>query len=37
MDPRDGLTNFYGTALTYFDKINQDTIERAWGLFAENK
>ncbi|MCO5067012.1 MAG: type IV secretion system protein [Rhizobiaceae bacterium] len=37
MDPRDGLTDFYGRALSYFDKINEDTIERAWGLFAEHR
>jgi type IV secretion system protein VirB6 len=37
MDPRDGLTNFYGVALAYFDTINEGTIRRAWGLFSEHQ
>ena len=36
MDPVSYATNFYGDALSYFDKINEASVERAWGLFAEN-
>lgn len=36
MDPVSYAINFYGDALRYFDKINEASLERAWGLFAEN-
>jgi type IV secretion system protein VirB6 len=36
MDPVGYAINFYGDALRYFDKINAASLERAWGLFAEN-
>lgn len=36
MDPVGYAINFYGDALRYFDKINEASLERAWGLFAEN-
>ncbi len=36
MDPVSYAINFYGDALGYFDKINEASLERAWGLFAEN-
>lgn len=37
MDPVSYAINFYGDALRYFDKINEASLERAWGLFAENR
>lgn len=36
MDPVSYAVNFYGDALAYFDKINEASLEKAWGLFAEN-
>jgi type IV secretion system protein VirB6 len=36
MDAVSYAVNFYGDALSYFDKINVASLERAWGLFAEN-
>ena len=36
MDPVSYAINFYGDALRYFDKINEASLERAWGLFAKN-
>ncbi len=36
MDPVSYAINFYGDALSYFDKINEASLERAWGLFAKN-
>src|SRR5690606_28156807 len=36
MDPVSYMINFYGDALRYFDKINEASLERAWGLFADN-
>lgn len=36
MDSVSYAINFYGDALRYFDKINEASLERAWGLFAEN-
>jgi type IV secretion system protein VirB6 len=36
MDPVSYAINFYGDALRYFDRINEASLERAWGLFAEN-
>lgn len=36
MDPVSYAINFYGDALKYFDKINEASLERAWGLFARN-
>ncbi|MGA1834403.1 type IV secretion system protein [Rhizobium wenxiniae] len=36
MDPVSYAINFYGDALRYFDKINEASLERAWGLFAAN-
>jgi type IV secretion system protein VirB6 len=36
MDPVSYAVNFYGDALSYFDKINEASLEKAWGLFAEN-
>jgi type IV secretion system protein VirB6 len=36
MDPVSYAVNFYGDALAYFDKINEASMERAWGLFAES-
>ncbi len=37
MDPVSYAINFYGDALRYFDKINEASLERAWGLFAEHR
>ncbi|MFC0808921.1 type IV secretion system protein [Ensifer sp. P24N7] len=36
MDPVSYAINFYGDALRFFEKINEASLERAWGLFAEN-
>ncbi|WFS69573.1 type IV secretion system protein (plasmid) [Agrobacterium leguminum] len=36
MDPVSYAVNFYGDALRFFEKINEASLERAWGLFAEN-
>ncbi|TKB10572.1 MAG: type IV secretion system protein [Mesorhizobium sp.] len=36
MDAVSYAVNFYGDALSYFDKINVASLERAWGLFAEH-
>ncbi|RWF05856.1 MAG: type IV secretion system protein [Mesorhizobium sp.] len=36
MDPVGYAINFYGDALRYFDKVNEASLERAWGLFADN-
>ena len=31
------LVTFYGDAMTFFDRVNGESIGRAWGVLAENR